>query len=75
MAYDEPLKRALNLAGGPSALAGKLGIVPSAVTQWTKVPPRHIGRISALTGMEAHELRPDLWEPPAQFAPTETGAA
>ena len=59
--YDPPLKKALDAAGGPVKLARALGIVPSAVTQWTRVPPRHLPRVEKLTGMSGEELRPDLY--------------
>ena len=61
--YDEPLLRVLRQVGGPSSLASSLKIVPSAVTQWERIPPRHVGPIEALTGIPAHELRPDLFQP------------
>ncbi len=63
--YDPPLKKALDAAGGPVKLARALGIVPSAVTQWTRVPPRHVPMVEQITAISRHELRPDLWEPPA----------
>lgn len=61
MAYDAPLKKALDRAGGPKRLAERLGIVPSAVTQWTRVPPRHVRVVAAMTGIPPHELRPDIF--------------
>lgn len=60
--YDSALVRVLEAAGGPSRVAEFLGVVPSAVTQWTRVPSRHIHRLEALTGIPAREIRPDLWE-------------
>lgn len=77
MAYDAPLKRAFELAGGPTAVARHLSIVPSAVTQWERVPARHVGRVGALVGMEPHELRPDLFPipPAAPVAPPTQEAA
>lgn len=59
--YDPPLKKALDAAGGPVKLARALGIVPSAVTQWTRVPPRHLPRVEQITGIAGRELRPDLY--------------
>lgn len=59
--YDEPLKRVLSVTGGPTKLADKLGVVPSAVTQWTKVPARHLPKIEHITGIPGRELRPDLY--------------
>lgn len=62
--YEPELKRVLEVAGGPAALARALNIVPSAVTQWRKIPPNRVPQISEITGIPRHELRPDLWEPP-----------
>ena len=59
--YEPALKRVLEAVGGPSKLAEKLDVVPSAVTQWTKIPSRHLPRIEALTGIPGRELRPDLY--------------
>ena len=60
--YDDALVRVLEAAGGPSKVAEYLGLVPSAVTQWTRVPARHIHRLEKLTGIPAQDIRPDLWE-------------
>jgi DNA-binding transcriptional regulator YdaS (Cro superfamily) len=61
--YDPALKRVLKKAGGPSKVAEHLGIVASAVTQWSRVPARHVPRLAALTGIRGRDIRPDLWEP------------
>jgi DNA-binding transcriptional regulator YdaS (Cro superfamily) len=61
--YDRALKRVLKKAGGPSRVAEHLGIVASAVTQWTRVPARHVPRLEALTGIPGREIRPDLYPP------------
>jgi DNA-binding transcriptional regulator YdaS (Cro superfamily) len=66
MAYDTPLRLALDKVGGPAAMARHLGIGASAVTQWEKVPAKHVGKVGALTGMKPHELRSDLF--PAEQA-------
>jgi transcriptional regulator with XRE-family HTH domain len=62
--YDAALLRVLEKAAGPSRVAEHLGIVASAVTQWTRVPARHAPRIEALTGIPGRDIRPDLWGPP-----------
>ena len=59
--YDPALQRVLAKAGGPSRVAEHLGIVASAVTQWTRVPARHVPRLEALTGIPGREIRPDLY--------------
>jgi hypothetical protein len=64
--YDPALVRVLKKAGGPSRVAEHLGVVASAVTQWSRVPARHIHRLETLTGIPAREIRPDLWDAPAE---------
>jgi DNA-binding transcriptional regulator YdaS (Cro superfamily) len=59
-AYDPPLTKVLKKVG-PSRLADHLGIVPSAVTQWRRVPARHVPRVAALTGISEREIRPDMY--------------
>jgi len=62
--YNRALVRVLEKAGGPTRLSEHLGIVASAVTQWSRVPARHIPRIEALTGIPGAEIRPDLYSAP-----------
>lgn len=54
------LKRALEIAGGPTKLANALGIKPPAVSQWDQVPLERVTDVAKLTGIPAAELRPDL---------------
>jgi hypothetical protein len=71
--YDAALERVLEEAGGPSRVARHLGIVASAVTQWTRVPARHVPRLEALTGIPGRDIRPDLY--PASSPPDAPPAA
>jgi DNA-binding transcriptional regulator YdaS (Cro superfamily) len=61
--YDPPLQKVLDKVGGPSKLALHLGVGASAVTQWEKVPARHVPRVAALTGIPGQQIRPDLYAP------------
>lgn len=58
--YDEGLILAIEKAGGPTALAGLLGLVPSAITQWRRVPMKWVFEISSKTGLPLHQLRPEF---------------
>lgn len=68
----EALEQALELSGGPSALARAIGgITPQAVSQWGKVPPDRVLDVERVTGVSRHELRPDIFGP----APSNEAAA
>lgn len=43
-------------------LAEALGLSLGAVKKWIKVPSERVIEISALTGIEPHVLRPDIYE-------------
>jgi DNA-binding transcriptional regulator YdaS (Cro superfamily) len=45
-------------------IARELGIYPSTVSQWVKVPDHHVREVARISGMTLHELRPDLWPEP-----------
>ena len=57
---------AVTKAGGAAALALRLGITPKAIYQWPYVPAERVGSVSALTGIPAHELRPDVFPAPLE---------
>ena len=59
-----PLSRALKAAGGPAELARKLGISSQAVSQWERIPGERTLAVEDITGIPAHELRPDLYRAP-----------
>lgn len=54
--------------GGKINVARKLGLTQSTTTQWKKVPAEHVAAIEREFGVSRHELRPDLYEPPADAA-------
>lgn len=62
----EALKRAVQNAGGPSAVARSISIKPQAVSQWTVCPSIRVIDLESLSGVSRHELRPDLY--PAEAA-------
>lgn len=47
-------------------LADELGITPGAITYWrsSKIPAEYVPKITKLTEIPRHVLRPDLWEAP-----------
>jgi DNA-binding transcriptional regulator YdaS (Cro superfamily) len=57
----EALKRAIEAAGGLTALAKPLGISAQAISQWDEVPPLRVLGVERASGVSRHELRPDLY--------------
>lgn len=55
---------AVTKAGGATVLAARLGITPKAIYQWPYIPAERVGVVVALTGIQAHELRPDVFPAP-----------
>ena len=58
-----PLERAIAAAGSAVALAKLAGVTPMAVSYWKVrgVPARHVVLIESVTGVNRHDLRPDLY--------------
>ena len=55
------IDEAIALAGGGAELARALGLQRQAIYQWTRIPPHHVLKIEALTGVSRHRLRPDIY--------------
>ena len=51
----------LLLTGGVRPLAKKINISFQAVSKWGRVPVNHVQKISALTGIPAENIRPDIY--------------
>jgi DNA-binding transcriptional regulator YdaS (Cro superfamily) len=49
-------------------LGTEVGVSHDTVRIWRTgkrlIPAKHVGVVSAVTGIPRHVLRPDLWEPP-----------
>lgn len=60
---SSPLERAIAAAGSAVALAKLAGVTPMAVSYWKVrgVPARHVVLIESVTGVNRHDLRPDLY--------------
>lgn len=74
------LQRAVDACGSQSELARRLKKKPGHVWAWLhrdgKVPPGIARAIEDATGglVKRHELRPDIFDPPAEAVSTEEGA-
>jgi len=58
------IQKAIEVAGGLSALASKLGIKPPSVHEWKargRIPAERVLDIEAATGVTRYELRPDIY--------------
>lgn len=71
----EALERAIEAAGGLSALAGAIDVSPQVVSNWRsrgRVPPERCDAIERATNgaVTSHELRPDIFT----SAPSERAA-
>jgi len=62
---DAIARRAVDAGGGSTKLGRSLGLPKTTVQSWTgsRIPAEWMVRVSAVTGIPAQELRPDLWLP------------
>jgi DNA-binding transcriptional regulator YdaS (Cro superfamily) len=69
MEQENPLAQAARFAiermGGVAQASRLFGVTKAAVQQWKRsgIPAARVGRVAALTGLDAAELRPDLFGP------------
>lgn len=62
-----PAERAFNRAlevVNRNQIARKIGTTRQNVYQWRRVPAEHIDAVAEISGVPAHELRPDLRDAP-----------
>lgn len=65
----KPLERAILILGGQSATARALDTRQSTVAYWLKsgrAAADKVARMSELTGIPPHELRPDIFPAPGK---------
>jgi TorA maturation chaperone TorD len=58
---DPGLQQAINVAGGISELARKIGIAQPSLSNWSRVPAERVAAVSEITGVDRALLRPDLF--------------
>lgn len=77
----DALKKAIEVVGGQAALARRIGKKPGHVWAWLnrdhRVPVEMCRPIEEATNgaVTRHELRPDIFDPPAAPVTAEEGAA
>lgn len=60
MVRDPVLEEAFRTRFVITRIARMVGISHAAVSQWRRVPERHVWAVSRITGIPAARLRPDL---------------
>ena len=55
------ITQAAEKAGGLTKLADLLGVRHQTFYSWRRVPAERVREIERITGIPAHELRPDLF--------------
>jgi hypothetical protein len=67
MSNVQPLDRAIAAAGGEDAFMCRVGIKRRALFYWKAegIPLVRLQRVVEVTGIPAHELRPDLFAAPS----------
>lgn len=65
MAKKSPLSKAIEVAGGQSALGRLIGVRQQAIYSWVhgtgRAPAERVLAIEKATGVPRHELRPDIY--------------
>jgi hypothetical protein len=57
------IEKAINNAGGVSALASLISVTPQSIVHWRNrgIPAKRVLDIERVTGISRHELRPDIY--------------
>ena len=61
MARDPILELALRRRLAVTEIADAIGISRAAVSQWRRVPERHLAAVAKITRISKRRLRPDLY--------------
>lgn len=66
MDTQTPIERAIAAAGGDQAFMERVGIKRRSLFYWRAmgIPPVRLALVSQVTGLPAHELRPDMFAAP-----------
>lgn len=55
------IEEVFSAAGGAYVLGRKLGLGPTTIYKWRRVPPTRCLRVEAITGIPKERLRPDVF--------------
>lgn len=64
MERDPILEKLLSVRLAGTRIAEAAGISTAAVSQWRRVPVRHLDAVAKVTGIPASDLRPDTIKDP-----------
>ncbi|VVC76029.1 hypothetical protein AQUSIP_13300 [Aquicella siphonis] len=59
-----PIEEAIEIVGGQTALAKKIGVKQPTVFKWLKkgvIPPRKVLIVEKITGISRFKLNPDIY--------------
>lgn len=59
---DPVVKEAIVAAGGPTALARRLGIKMPSLYSWVRIPAERVLAVEIASGISRERLRPDLYQ-------------
>ncbi|GBQ89186.1 hypothetical protein AA0535_1730 [Asaia krungthepensis NRIC 0535] len=63
---DEVLIEMMRYRGMNARIARACGLSTAAVSQWKRIPRKHLEKVSDLSGVPPETLRPDLFNSVAQ---------
>lgn len=63
MSVDPVVLKLREQRGLLTKVAGALGISRAAVSDWKRVPPKHVHRVAKLLNWHPHTIRPDIFPP------------
>lgn len=65
---DAVLTEIMMRRGANRLISEACGLSTAAVSQWKRVPKKHLKTVSELTGIPAQDLRPDLFSEAEEIA-------
>ncbi|PWT79150.1 MAG: CI repressor [Chloroflexi bacterium] len=60
---DRGLQAAVKAVGTRYRLARLLGLTPSSILRWSRVPAERVIEVERVTGVPREKLRPELYRP------------
>jgi len=61
MKKDPILSEAFKLRGMTKSVSEACGIRSQTISNWKRVPAKHVDTVARITGMKPYRLRPDLY--------------